>query len=91
MSLYPQIRQDLTSIEPYNKLPFFMEKIEAMLDYNVPHGTNARGLQTIYAYKMIAKPEEKTPEKLKEAAILGWCLRLVSYNNKIPTEFICMN
>lgn len=78
MSVYPEIRQDITSTEPYNKLPYFMDKIKTMLDYNVTTGNNARGLITVYAYKMIAKTVDQTPENIRLAILLGWCMRLVS-------------
>lgn len=79
MCLYPQILQDITSIEPYKKLPHFMSEIKTMMDYNVTSGSNARGIVTIYAYKMLAKPKEITRDNIKLAIVLGWCMRLVSF------------
>lgn len=49
------------------------------LQYNVPRGKKNRGLATIFAFKTLAKPEDITPENLKLAQYLGWCVEMVSY------------
>lgn len=77
LSVYPEII-DITCIEPFNKLPDFKLRTKSMLEYNLAPKQNANGLLTLIAYKMIVKPEKITEENMRLAAILGWCLRLVS-------------
>lgn len=47
------------------------------LQYNVPRGKKNRGLSTILAFKTLAKPEDITPENLKLAQYVGWCVEMV--------------
>lgn len=78
MSVYSQIVQDIINVKPYSELPYLGSRIKSMLDYTLTSDNNTSGLITIYAYKLIAKPEDKTPENLSLAIILGWCMRFVS-------------
>lgn len=48
------------------------------LDYNVPHGKKIRGLTVAIAYKDLMVNEPLTPEKIRQAHILGWCIEIVS-------------
>lgn len=77
-AIYPEIIQDITSIDHFHKLPDFASSVKSMLDHNLTPKYNANGLITVYAFKMIAKPEQRTPENIKLAILLGWCVRLVS-------------
>lgn len=47
------------------------------LQYNVPRGKRNRGLATIFAFKTLARADELTPENLKRAQYLGWCVEMV--------------
>lgn len=78
LSLQPTIVADITSIPPYNKLPFLTDRITSMLNYNINGGNNTSGVTTVFIYKMVSKPQDRTSEKMKQAIILGWCIRIVS-------------
>lgn len=34
-------------------------------------------MAVVYAYRMLAKQEDLTPENLRLAMILGWCVEMV--------------
>lgn len=49
------------------------------LQYNVPNGKKNRGLATVLAYKTLVPNEaELTPENVRLAHTLGWCVEMVS-------------
>lgn len=49
------------------------------LQYNVPCGKKNRGLATVLAYKsLIGNEAELTPENVRLAHYLGWCVEMVS-------------
>lgn len=50
------------------------------MKYNVPCANKAHGLSTVLAFKTFAKPEDITPENMKLATYLGWCIEMVSFN-----------
>lgn len=81
MSVYPQIVEDITSIEPYNKLPNLLTRVKFFLDYTFNSGNNAYGMLIPYVYKNIAKPDDKKDEHIKKALILAWVSRMVSYHS----------
>jgi hypothetical protein len=37
----------------------------------------------VFAYRMLAKPQEVTPENIRLAHILGWCIEMVMRNNQV--------
>lgn len=47
------------------------------IQYNVPHGKRNRGLAVIMTYRLLASPQEQTPENLELARVLGWCVELL--------------
>lgn len=49
------------------------------LQYNVPCGKKNRGLATVLAYKSLVGNESLlTPENVRLAHYLGWCVEMVS-------------
>lgn len=56
---------------------FFLSKKKA-LQYNVPRGKKNRGLVTVMAYKALVDQDQLTPENLRKAQYLGWCVEMVS-------------
>ncbi|XP_058826673.1 farnesyl pyrophosphate synthase [Topomyia yanbarensis] len=76
MAVFPDLVRDLT--EYVNK---YDGKVAAKwfarsLQYNVPQGKKNRGLAAVLAYRMLAKPEELTPENIRRAHYLGWCIEM---------------
>ncbi|XP_039299616.1 farnesyl pyrophosphate synthase-like, partial [Nilaparvata lugens] len=45
--------------------------------YNVPGGKKNRGLALVLGYKHLAKSSDLTPENIRLAHILGWCVELL--------------
>lgn len=78
LSMKSKVIADITSVQPFDKLPFLTSKVETMLSYNLTSGTIAGGLNTIYVYKMICKPKDQTSENIDLAILMGWCFRFVS-------------
>lgn len=48
------------------------------MKYNVPCSSKTHGLSAVLAYKAFVRPENNTPENLKLAHYMGWCLEFVS-------------
>lgn len=48
------------------------------LEYNVPHGKKLRGLAAVFAYKNLVDQSELTPENIRLAHLLAWCIEIVS-------------
>ncbi|KAG5899528.1 hypothetical protein JTB14_008215 [Gonioctena quinquepunctata] len=80
MAIFPDIVRDLTDAGRHTDIPEVTKRFAKVLQYNVPTGKKTRGLSTVIAYKMLEKPENLTPENIKLANILGWCVELVSKN-----------
>lgn len=40
------------------------------------------------AYRMLAKPQDVTPENVRLATIMGWCLEMVSFGKLFYLDFI---
>lgn len=48
-----------------------------VLQYNVPRGKKNRGILTVLTYKNLVPAEDLTPENIKLAQYLGWCVEMV--------------
>lgn len=48
-----------------------------VLQYNVPGGKKNRGLALVVSYKQLGDPKTLTPENIKLANIMGWCVEMV--------------
>lgn len=48
------------------------------LSYNVPHGKKIGGLTALTVYKDLMANEPLTPEKIRQAQMLSWCIEIVS-------------
>lgn len=66
----------------HNKITFqsaYFFYFSQALQYNVPCGKKNRGLATVLTYKsLIANESELTPENVRLAHYLGWCVEMVS-------------
>ncbi|XP_057657389.1 farnesyl pyrophosphate synthase [Diorhabda carinulata] len=77
MAIFPDIVRDLTDAGRHTDIPEVTKRFAHVLQYNVPTGKKTRGLSTVIAYKMLEKPENLTPENIRLANILGWCVELL--------------
>nr|ALL35402.1 isopentenyl diphosphate synthase [Psylliodes chrysocephala] len=77
MAVFPDIVRDLTDAGRHTDIPEVTKRFAKVLQYNVPTGKKTRGLSTVIAYKMLEKPENLTPENVRLANILGWCVELL--------------
>lgn len=50
-----------------------------VLEYNIPNGKHVRGSLAVHGFKTFAKSEDLTPENIKLAIILGWCVEMVTF------------
>lgn len=50
-----------------------------MLQYNVPGGKKNRGLALVVSYKQLEDPKNLTPENIRLANIMGWCVEMVKF------------
>ncbi|XP_020713418.2 farnesyl pyrophosphate synthase-like [Ceratitis capitata] len=76
MSVFPDIVQDLVETTRRYEAHDLAEWYKKALEYNLPLTNKKNGLITVLAYKSYVKGEELTPEKLKLARILAWCVEL---------------
>ncbi|XP_067630699.1 farnesyl pyrophosphate synthase isoform X2 [Eurosta solidaginis] len=74
---FPDIIHDLTNAVKSYQTPEAAEWYGKALQYNLPRGKKTRGLLTVLTYKNLVKPEERSPENLKLANYLGWCIEMV--------------
>ena len=77
MSVFPDLVRELTHEGPYQKLPVVSKHLAKCIQYNVPNGKKNRGLAVPATLKLI-KPD-CTPEEIREAYVLGWCIEFVSH------------
>lgn len=79
MAVFPDIVRDLTDAGRHTDIPEITKWYSKVLQYNVPNGKKNRGLATIMAYKLLEDPQRLTPENIRLAQIMGWCVEMVKY------------
>ncbi|XP_046662287.1 farnesyl pyrophosphate synthase-like isoform X2 [Homalodisca vitripennis] len=77
MAVFPDIVRDLTETHRQTEIPDVTKWYSKVLQYNVPGGKKNRGLALILAYRMLAPQSAQTPEKIREAQIMGWCIEML--------------
>ncbi|XP_017767807.1 PREDICTED: farnesyl pyrophosphate synthase isoform X2 [Nicrophorus vespilloides] len=77
MAIFPDIVRDLTDAGRHTDIPEVNKWYTKVLQYNVPNGKKNRGLAVVAAYKMLEEPENLTPENVRLANILGWCVEIL--------------
>nr|XP_023022088.1 uncharacterized protein LOC111510406 [Leptinotarsa decemlineata] len=77
MAFFPEFVESLITEEICKKNFKLTQKITDLVKYNVDHGTNARGIATVMAYKAFMKSQSISREITKGPIILGWCVRMV--------------
>nr|CAH7744747.1 unnamed protein product [Callosobruchus chinensis] len=80
MAVFPDIVRDLTDAGRHTDIPEVTKRFAKVLQYNVPNGKKVRGLSTVISYKILEKPENLTPENIRLANVLGWCVEMVSFS-----------
>lgn len=78
MAVFPDIVRDLTEVGKHTDIPEVTKWYTKVLQHNVPNGKKNRGLAVVAAYKMLEDPNNLTPENIRLANILGWCVEMVS-------------
>lgn len=78
MAVFPDIVRDLTDAGRHTDIPEVTKRFVKILQYNVPNGKKNRGLAVVAAYKMLEDADKLTPENLRLANVLGWCVEMVS-------------
>lgn len=79
MSFFPDFVSDLTEAVRRPGILEVSTRFAEVLKYNVPTGKKIRGVLLVTAYKLMESPQNLTPENIRLAIILGWCVELVSY------------
>lgn len=78
MAVFPDLVRDLTDAGRHTDIPEVTKTFVKILQYNVPNGKKSRGLAVVAAYKMLEEAEKLTPENMRLANVLGWCVEMVS-------------
>ncbi|CAH1974725.1 unnamed protein product [Acanthoscelides obtectus] len=77
MATFPDIVKDLTEDIEYADMSEVNKRLTEMLQYILPKNKRAYGLWTAVAYKMLELPENLTPENIRLAHILSWCIHML--------------
>ncbi|XP_066901991.1 farnesyl pyrophosphate synthase [Halyomorpha halys] len=75
MAVFPDIVRDLTQQDP--GISDLSTLISKLMQYNVSGGKKVRGLTVVYSYRMLAPDHDLTPENIRLAQILGWCVEML--------------
>ncbi|KAL3286354.1 hypothetical protein HHI36_000862 [Cryptolaemus montrouzieri] len=78
MAVFPDIVRDLSDAGRHTDIPEINKRFAKLLQYNVPTGKKSRGLAVVGAYKIFEHPDRLTPENIRLANILGWCVEMLS-------------
>lgn len=77
MAVFPDLVRDLTAYAGKYDKNLATKWFVRALQYNVPQGKKNRGLACVLAYRMLAKTEDITPENIRKAQYLGWCIEML--------------
>nr|CAI5863586.1 unnamed protein product [Callosobruchus analis] len=88
MAVFPDIVRDLTDAGRHTDIPEVTKRFAKVLQYNVPNGKKVRGLSTVISYKILEKPENLTPENIRLANVLGWCVEMLKSFGQIVDDII---
>ncbi|XP_044745337.1 uncharacterized protein LOC123307184 [Coccinella septempunctata] len=88
MAVFPDLVRDLTDAGRHTDIKEINKRYAKLLQYNVPSGKKSRGLAVVGAYKMFEHPDRLTPENIRLANILGWCVEMLSAMFVINTDLI---
>ncbi|CAH1956275.1 unnamed protein product [Acanthoscelides obtectus] len=88
MAVFPDIVRDLTDAGRHTDIPEVTKRFAKVLQFNVPNGKKIRGLSTVISYKILEKPENLTPENIRLANVLGWCVEMLKSFDMIMDDVI---
>ncbi|XP_030388605.1 farnesyl pyrophosphate synthase [Scaptodrosophila lebanonensis] len=77
MAVFPDLVRDLTTVTKSYNCNDAAKWLAKVLQYNVPRGKKNRGILTVLTYKNLIPPENLTPENIKLAQYLGWCVEML--------------
>ncbi|KAF4520807.1 hypothetical protein B566_EDAN002385 [Ephemera danica] len=77
MAVFPDIVRDLTDAGRYTDASDANKWFSKVLQYNVPGGKKNRGLALVFAFKMLTRSDQHTPENIRLAHVLGWCVEML--------------
>ncbi|XP_034476789.1 farnesyl pyrophosphate synthase [Drosophila innubila] len=77
MSVFPDVVRDLTNATKSYNCNDAAKWFAQVLQYNVPRGKKNRGILTVLTYKNLVRSEDLTPENIKLAQYLGWCVEML--------------
>ncbi|XP_071516847.1 farnesyl pyrophosphate synthase isoform X1 [Panulirus ornatus] len=77
LSLLPDIVRELTEVGMHSDIPEAQKWFAKVLQYNAVGGKMNRGLAVSLSFKLLATQDLITPENLRLAHILGWCIELL--------------
>ncbi|TDG50754.1 hypothetical protein AWZ03_002743 [Drosophila navojoa] len=77
MAVFPDVVRDLTTYTKGFNCNDAVKWFAQVLQYNVPRGKKNRGILTVLTYKNLVPAEDLTPENIKLAQYLGWCVEML--------------
>ncbi|EDV35564.1 uncharacterized protein Dana_GF12410 [Drosophila ananassae] len=77
MAVFPDLVRDITSVTKAYNCNDAAKWFAQVLQYNVPRGKKNRGILTVLTYKNLVPAQDLTPENIKLAQYLGWCVEML--------------
>ncbi|EDW08265.1 farnesyl pyrophosphate synthase [Drosophila mojavensis] len=77
MAVFPDVVRDLTTYTKGFNCNDAVKWFAQVMQYNVPRGKKNRGILTVLTYKNLVPAEDLTPENIKLAQYLGWCVEML--------------
>ncbi|XP_022224609.2 farnesyl pyrophosphate synthase [Drosophila obscura] len=77
MAVFPDLVRDITTVTKTHNCNDAAKWFAQVLQYNVPRGKKNRGILTVLTYKNLVAAEDLTPENIKLAQYLGWCVEML--------------
>ncbi|XP_017148723.1 farnesyl pyrophosphate synthase [Drosophila miranda] len=77
MAVFPDLVRDITTVTKTYNCNDAAKWFAKALQYNVPRGKKNRGILTVLTYKNLVPAEDLTPENIKLAQYLGWCVEML--------------
>ncbi|XP_037715045.1 farnesyl pyrophosphate synthase [Drosophila subpulchrella] len=77
MAVFPDLVRDITTVTKTYNCNDAAKWFAQVLQYNVPRGKKNRGILTVLTYKNLVPAQDLTPENIKLAQYLGWCVEML--------------
>ncbi|EDW90001.1 farnesyl pyrophosphate synthase [Drosophila yakuba] len=77
MAVFPDLVRDITTVTKAYNCSDAAKWFAQVLQYNVPRGKKNRGILTVLTYKNLVPAQDLTPENIKLAQYLGWCVEML--------------